>query len=76
MIIGAGIVNQIIIGLFWADEGLKLNSANFCDFIDKIFFAYVGVTVYFYGIYLWYLTILRWVLCYRFSLKVVYSFDI
>ena len=35
----AGIINQTIIRPFKVDEGLKLNSVNNCDFMDKIFFA-------------------------------------
>lgn len=39
-IIQAGIVDQTIIGPFKVDEGVKLNSDNYCDFIKKIFFAW------------------------------------
>ena len=34
----AGIIDQTIIGQF--NEGVKLNSANFDDFMNKTFFAY------------------------------------
>ena len=37
--IWAGIVNQIIIRSFIVDEGVKLNSADYCNSMDKIFFA-------------------------------------
>ena len=36
----AGIVDQTFTGLFQVNEGVKLNSANYCDFMDKIFFAW------------------------------------
>ena len=39
VIIWGVIVDQTIIGLFEVDEGVKLNSANNCDFMDKTFFA-------------------------------------
>ena len=34
----AGIVDQAIIGPFTVDEGVKLNSVNFCNFLDKTLF--------------------------------------
>ncbi len=38
--IWAGIVDQTIVGLSKIDEGVKLNYANYCNFIDKNFFAW------------------------------------
>ena len=38
--IKAGIVDQTIIGPFKIDEGVWLDSANYCDFMDKTFFAW------------------------------------
>ena len=35
--IWAGIVNQTIIGPYKVDEGIKLNSANYNNFIDETF---------------------------------------
>ena len=40
VMIWAGIVDQTIIRPFKFDEGVKLNSANYCDFMDKTFFAW------------------------------------
>ena len=37
--IWAGIVNQTLIGPFKVDEEVKLNSTNYCNFMNKIFFA-------------------------------------
>ena len=34
------IVGQTIVGPFNVYEGVKLNSANYCDFMDKTFFAW------------------------------------
>ena len=39
MIIWAGIVDETIIRPFKVDEGVKLNSANCCDFMDKTIFS-------------------------------------
>ena len=39
MMIWAGIVNKTIIGWFKVNERVKLNNANYCDFMDKTFFA-------------------------------------
>ena len=36
----AGIVNQTIIGPFKVDEGIKVNNANYYDFMDKAFFTW------------------------------------
>ena len=41
--IWTGIVDQIIIGPFKVDEGVKLDSANYCDFMAKTFFYVVEV---------------------------------
>ena len=35
----AGIVDYTIIESFETEEGVKLNRANYCDFMDKTFFA-------------------------------------
>ena len=37
VMIWAGVFNQTISGLFKVNEGVKLNSANYCNFIDKTF---------------------------------------
>ena len=39
VIIQAGIVNQTTIEWFKVNEGIKLNCANYCNFMDKTFFA-------------------------------------
>ena len=39
MLIWAEIVDQTIIRPFKIYEGIKLNSANYCDLMDKTFFA-------------------------------------
>ena len=36
----AGIVDQTINRLFKVDEGVKLNSANYCDFMKTLFVGY------------------------------------
>ena len=38
--IAAGIVNQTIIGAFKVGEDVRPNSANYCDFKEKTFFAW------------------------------------
>ena len=40
VMIWTGIVDQTIIGLSKVDEGVKGNSVNYCDFLDKTFFAW------------------------------------
>ena len=39
LMIMAGIVNQTITGPFKVNEKVKLNSANYCDFMNKTFLA-------------------------------------
>ena len=38
VMIWAGIVDRTIIGPFRVDEGVKLNSASYCEFLEKTFF--------------------------------------
>ena len=40
VMVWAGIVDQTIIGSFKVNEGVKLDSANYCDFRDKSCFAW------------------------------------
>ena len=34
--------NLIIIGSFNINEGIELNTANYCDFMDKTYFVWCG----------------------------------
>ena len=40
VMIRTGIANQMIIGPVKVDKEIKLNSANYCNFIDKTFFVW------------------------------------
>ena len=40
VIIWVGIIDQTISGSFKVEEEVKLNSANYCDFMDKTLFAW------------------------------------
>lgn len=40
VMIRVGIVDQTIISSFKVDEAVKLNSANYCNFMNKTFFAW------------------------------------
>ena len=37
--IWVGIIDQTIIGPFNIDKGTKVNSANYCDFMEKTLFT-------------------------------------